>query len=258
MSQPLRSIRPELDELRLLVVDDERMSRQLCRTVVAGLGCDIVDVAENGQVALDLMATTPSRYHVVVSDLKMPTLNGLELLKAIRVGAPGVARDTRFAMLTAYSDRNIVGAAFRLDVDGFIVKPISAEQMGKRLVRILRSERPINEPDHYRAVDTSIAIDGDDALETPGDRISVSALRPKRPKARPAGDGASVAKSYAMEKTIGEIRGGVVLAESVHTSNGQKLLSEGEILTPRIIDRLRDLAELDPRFGRVVVWVEPE
>ena len=69
-------------ELKFLVVDDFSTMRRIVRGLLKEMGCNNVDEAEDGAVALQLLKT--SRYDFVVSDINMPNMNGFELLKAIK------------------------------------------------------------------------------------------------------------------------------------------------------------------------------
>jgi len=74
-----------------LVVDDEAFSRAVVAKMLTGLGAASVAQAEDGEKALSRLAENPVDCAIV--DFDMPNMNGLQFLKALRVGAGGAARD---------------------------------------------------------------------------------------------------------------------------------------------------------------------
>ena len=104
------------DTRSMLLVDDDRELIAALREEVAPLGID-VEIAMNGQDALAIMATR--RFDAVLSDLRMPLMNGFALLVAMR--DRGI--ETPFVMLTGTYDPETVRQALRLGVLDFIQKP---------------------------------------------------------------------------------------------------------------------------------------
>ena len=127
------------------------------------MGCETVAAANNGDDALTVMLTASHGFDIIISDFEMPVMNGLQLLKAIRIGTRGVSRDIPFVMLTGHSDRFIVGTAFSLDVDSFVVKPVTPKTLKARISHIMASDRLIKKPIDY----DEISIDPRD-IKRPG------------------------------------------------------------------------------------------
>ncbi|MFZ0432057.1 MAG: response regulator, partial [Candidatus Acidiferrales bacterium] len=75
----------EEQSLRFLIVDDEQSIRRLCMTVGQGLGY-VCSEAESAEAALEVLETAPP--DIVVTDLKMPSLSGAELLRKIKDQLP--------------------------------------------------------------------------------------------------------------------------------------------------------------------------
>ncbi len=176
-------------------------------------------------------------------------MNGLELLKALRKGLPGVALDMPFAMLTGHADKPVVGLAFELDVDCFLIKPITAAVMNERLVRVLSTDRPVKSPYDYHDVDLDSAIQVAEAavganaeipaIVSPGDRSGEP--RPAPPDGR----------DQPVDLT--SVRNGVILAKPIATTSGHVLLQAGTELDQRTIERLQDLAEIDPNLKQIYI-----
>ena len=106
----------------LLIVDDEQGIRQLLTLVFERAG-HRVRVAEGGRRALELLRT--ESVDLIISDVKMPDMNGIELLKAAREVAPDVA----VVMMTAFATVDTAREAFKLGADDFIQKPFDVDEL---------------------------------------------------------------------------------------------------------------------------------
>lgn len=106
-------------ECKILIVDDEEMLRNLLVKILVQEGYD-VDTAENGEEALDKLSQTP--YDLLISDIKMPKMNGFELLKNVRSKYPSVG----VIIMTAYGDSYSVKDALLLGADEYITKPFKS------------------------------------------------------------------------------------------------------------------------------------
>ena len=72
---------PFMQHLKVMVVDDTSVSRMLLVDSLNGIGIKNITLAGDGEQALQLMMASPC--HIVFSDMNMPKLNGLQLLKAL-------------------------------------------------------------------------------------------------------------------------------------------------------------------------------
>ncbi len=106
----------------LLIVDDEQGIRQLLTLVFARAG-HAVRSAENGRRAMELLRQEPA--HLIVSDVKMPDMGGIELLRAARELLPDVA----VVMMTAFATVDTAREAFKLGADDFIQKPFDVDDL---------------------------------------------------------------------------------------------------------------------------------
>ena len=126
----------DLSPYTILLVDDMAYLRQTIEKMLIGLGNPTIHHAEDGAEALDVLHKNPG-VNVVISDFNMPAINGLQLLKAVRSGAAGVAPGMPFAMLTGFSDKHLVDMALALDVNTFLIKPVSKKTLTQRLENML-------------------------------------------------------------------------------------------------------------------------
>jgi two-component system response regulator PilR (NtrC family) len=114
-------------ETRILVVDDEQSMREFLCILLEREGYN-VDVAGSGDAALDLLHGT--NYDLVISDVKMPGLDGLGLLARIKELSP----DTAVLMVTAFSTAEHAVEAMKLGAYDYIAKPFNVEEI-KIIVR---------------------------------------------------------------------------------------------------------------------------
>ncbi|MFN7948238.1 MAG: sigma-54 dependent transcriptional regulator [Blastocatellia bacterium] len=122
---------------RLLVADDERSMRELLELVFKREGHQVTSVS-NGREALAALAQ--GSCDLIVTDVKMPDLNGIELLKAVREQAP----DTMVIMMTAFATINSAREAFKLGADDFIQKPFDIDEF-KLIVRKALEKRDLRQ-----------------------------------------------------------------------------------------------------------------
>src|SRR5437764_13585416 len=105
----------------ILVVDDEAPTRRATRMMLKKIGfSDITE--DDGATASYTMRQR--QYGLVLSDLKLLPLSGLELLKLVR-REPSLA-STPFIRVTGLAETQLVNAALALGVDGYIVKPFNS------------------------------------------------------------------------------------------------------------------------------------
>ena len=109
-------------DVSILVVDDEEMMRSLLLKILSREGFK-VEAAEDGIHALEHLSS--SKYDVVISDMKMPRMNGFELLKESKERHP----DTAVIIMTAYGDTYTVKDALLLGADEYITKPFKSYEI---------------------------------------------------------------------------------------------------------------------------------
>ena len=126
---------------RILVVDDDRATRVLVHACLQHFGYyDVVDCAD-GEAALKSFTERPAQ--LVISDWKMPKLDGLELLHAIR-SIPGCSL-TPIILLTSRSEVSTVKKALESKVDCYMVKPFTIAGLREKIEAIVEPLRPRTE-----------------------------------------------------------------------------------------------------------------
>jgi two-component system KDP operon response regulator KdpE len=137
--------------LKILVVDDEPPIRKLLRMGLSTQGYEILEAA-NGKASLDLLARNPD---LIILDLGLPDIQGLELLRMIRVRNEGVP----IVVLSSRGDEAGKVQALDLGADDYITKPFGMDELLARMRAALRhqlqahGERPI-----FRTGDLSVDL----------------------------------------------------------------------------------------------------
>lgn len=143
--------------MKVLVVDDDRTTRFLLRrALVAECGCEVTE-ARDGLEALDVLAKV--RFHLVILDVQMPVLDGLETLRALRDAAD--IKATPVVMLTAERNESVVQQIIGLGVLDYMTKPLVPARIVERLRRVMRWIAAEGEP----GLDPAAAVGRRHALE---------------------------------------------------------------------------------------------
>jgi DNA-binding NtrC family response regulator len=116
----------------ILIVDDEDATRQLCRDIASEIGLE-VRTASTTDEALEILEQSP--VDIVVTDLKVPELGGIELLKHIRTNQP----NTSVMMLTQYGTIETAVAATQLGAKDYVTKPFHLQELRTKIERLVQS-----------------------------------------------------------------------------------------------------------------------
>ena len=109
------------DQLRILVVDDTSVSRALICDGLDQIGMKNVSIARDGEEGLHSMKAKPS--HLIISDLNMPKLDGLGLLRAVRECEP--IKKAAFILVTGRGDSAIIEQGRKYGLNNFLAKPFT-------------------------------------------------------------------------------------------------------------------------------------
>ncbi|MCD6162450.1 MAG: response regulator [candidate division Zixibacteria bacterium] len=110
------------DDIRILVVDDEALMRNLLLKILEQEGYQI-SLAASSKEALEELENTD--FDIVLSDVKMPEISGFDLLKIIKQKWP----DTAMIMMTGYGDAYTVKEALMLGADEYVTKPFKSYEI---------------------------------------------------------------------------------------------------------------------------------
>lgn len=123
--------------MRILIVDDEKIKRVTLADDLAAQGHE-VDTAADGEEALERLRGRP--FDVVVADVKMPRMDGLELLRRIKQGEQSLA--TEVIMMTAYGSIQLAVESMKAGAYDFITKPFRNEDLFPLLARLEEKRGP--------------------------------------------------------------------------------------------------------------------
>ncbi|MCF7941586.1 MAG: response regulator [Spirochaetia bacterium] len=111
--------------MKILFVDDEPLTRTYLRQIIdwEELGMTVTGEAGNGKEALQLLAEEP--YDIMITDIRMPVIDGIELIRAIRE----TSQEMKIIVLSAYSDFEYARTVFSHGITGYLIKPINEEKL---------------------------------------------------------------------------------------------------------------------------------
>jgi two-component system chemotaxis response regulator CheY len=118
--------------MKILVVDDFSTMRRIIRNLLRDLGFNNAEEADDGATALPMLKT--GRFDFLVTDWNMPIMEGIDLVRAIR--ADPDLRELPILMVTAEARREQIVAAAEAGVNGYIVKPFTAQTLEQKIAKI--------------------------------------------------------------------------------------------------------------------------
>lgn len=121
--------------IRVLIVDDSAVMRKIVERSLRSAGLELAGVwnAGSGVEALELLRT--QQVDMILSDINMPQMNGLEFLR--QMAANGIATGTPIVMITTEGSEEHVMQAVQAGARGYILKPFTAEQIKERVLPLL-------------------------------------------------------------------------------------------------------------------------
>jgi two-component system, NtrC family, response regulator AtoC len=141
-------------KIRFLIVDDEQSIRRLCMTIGASLGFTCTE-AETAEAALARVETEAPE--IIVTDLKLPNLSGVELLREIKKLLP----NSEIAIMTGHGSIESAVDAMKLGAYDYIEKPFRVEKLRLLLQRMAEKVRLVHENKFLRdRVDTDSQLEG--------------------------------------------------------------------------------------------------
>ena len=120
-------------DMKFLVVDDFSTMRRIVKNLLHDLGYPNVTEADDGKTALPMLQA--GGFDFLISDWNMPGMSGLDLIKAVRADAK--LAKLPVLMLTAEAKREQIIEAAQAGVNGYVIKPFTAETLKEKLDKIL-------------------------------------------------------------------------------------------------------------------------
>ena len=151
--------------IRILLADDHRLVRAGIRSLLANMsGVQVVAEAGDGREAIELIAV--HRPHVVLMDIMMPGLNGLDSLARIAKEFP----DSRVIMLTINASEEYVLQAMRAGAAGYLLKNISPAELELAIRAVARGETFLNSVASKHVIEGYLSRVGDQ--KSPRERLT--------------------------------------------------------------------------------------
>jgi len=126
---------------KILIVDDDENIRNTMKAILEDEGY-LVDTAESGGEAVQ--KTQKTNYNIALLDIRLPDMEGVELLKLIKEGVPR----TRKIMVTGYPSMQNAIAALNKNADAYLIKPVDIENLlsaVKNQLQLQESEKEFSE-----------------------------------------------------------------------------------------------------------------
>jgi len=120
---------------KILVVDNEE---RMCKVIKAGLELEnhTIDMAFSGQVALKILNGSKN-YDLIITDLKMQGIDGLQVLKAVKESQPAA----EVILMTAFASQQTAIEAMRLGAYDYLIKPFELDELSIRIQRIMQQKK---------------------------------------------------------------------------------------------------------------------
>ncbi len=118
--------------MRILVVDDFSTMRRIIKNLLRDLGFNNTSEADDGTTALPMLQNGP--FDLLITDWNMPGMQGIDLLRAVR--ADPHLKVLPVLMVTAEAKREQIVEAAQAGVNGYIVKPFTAQTLKEKIDKI--------------------------------------------------------------------------------------------------------------------------
>ncbi len=135
------------ENLKILVVEDNQHMRSLLRSLLNSVGIREIVEANNGVSGMD--ALRERRCDLILSDLAMKPMDGLEFTRNIRTGVGSPNPFVPIVMITGHTEKHLVEAARDAGITEFLAKPITSHSLFSRIAEIVERPRAFVRCDTY-------------------------------------------------------------------------------------------------------------
>jgi|GEM_PF-610398 len=141
LSHDWRKVMIEIENMTILIVDDVKSMRSIIKKTLRHLNIGRkIHFAENGQSGLTILRER--QVDLAIVDWKMPVMNGAEMLDAMR--SDPKTRDIPVLMITAESERDVVYEVAEVEVDAYLLKPLTPVMLERKIKAVVQKA---NDPD---------------------------------------------------------------------------------------------------------------
>ncbi|MBT5861217.1 MAG: response regulator, partial [Alphaproteobacteria bacterium] len=244
-------------QMRILVVDDQPFIRQIVRDALVSVGVGEVTDASSGADAIQQIrgvATADSAkaegvatagFACVITDFNMKPLNGIHVLKSIRTGSSGAPRDTPVVILTGHSDDRLVAAGRALDANGYVVKPVSRDELLSRVIKATNRSIDLKSAEEYGMVEVPEPTAANSAMPEPAHDEDLTSVVQDVPDAT---------DQDATLIPVDDIEVGYKLAADVRDPEGNVVMRKGKHINPILLRKLTNLRLIEGIATALWVW----
>ncbi len=136
-----------LERVRFLVVDDNAHMINIVKTILRGFGATHIYEAKDATEAFHRLKH--DSIDIVITDYQMEVLDGVEFVKLVRNSSDSPSRYVPIIMLTAHSERSRVEAARDAGTNEFCCKPVTAQELHRKVVAVVDYPRPFIKTGSY-------------------------------------------------------------------------------------------------------------
>jgi two-component system, NarL family, nitrate/nitrite response regulator NarL len=122
--------------MKIIIADDHALFSEGIKGLLAGEpGIEILDIVSDGLELLDILRK--SQPDIILLDINMPRLNGLEAAKKIRTYYPNI----KIVMLSTYDDQHLIQKAIEYNVEGYLVKTVDKEELLLCMIEVIKGNK---------------------------------------------------------------------------------------------------------------------
>lgn len=225
--------------LKILLVDDNQFILNTLFELLDSANYKHVDRAKSAEEALVIMSGR--KFDLIITDVEMGEMNGLEFLKMIRTGKAGADKKTPVIVLTSHSDVNVLGTAIALDANGFLAKPVRIASLIGKIQDAVQTELNLRPAVAYGVISSDILVKEAEPIkeEVKDDNEKAASLNGFI-KSSPNEVKRVVTKTVLLDN----LETGMVLANDIVAESGSTLIKSGTSLTANSISRLKELSDI--------------
>ena len=250
---------------RFLLVESHAFSRNLVKTMLSRAGARDIALATCVEEAIQILQQSRDPpFNCIISDWYLAPVSGLEFLQRVRANQiAGVEPDICFVLLTGFADAALVNLAIALDVNAYVLKPISTRKLMNSIAAGFSRRWRLQSPKYYRAIE-GLGIPSefvDPTQKNTFGRVRIIdpiGVHEANPNLLPFQNGQTVHLKQS-QRVYGtgsddceipnlclslteEMQPGDILGQHIHDANGNLLLSRGTVLSETALGRIQDLA----------------
>jgi len=217
------------DQKQVLIVDDDDFILGVLEKLLKLLGIEQVLKAGNGGEAREVLEK--HAVDLLITDVQMPELDGLSLLKLIRTGQTSAPIFLPSIVVTNLEDEDVLALALSLDVNGFVQKPFTTPMLIKRILVALSES--FQEPSGYPY--EGVVIESSRLQLDDGGEVSLGS-EANQVIAAELGDNVTLVSLFQLKPDM-------QVAEDIKTQNGTLLLPRGFRLNETRIHRMWEIRD---------------